>query len=151
MIDFAEHEEIMWNFGQSRIYLGISISDAISTSVLESMAMGCFPIQTNTSCCEEWFEFIGGVVVGRLGRRGKLIGGDSASRGDRVGDDAERRAVLIPDCQRESPGRVQDPSELSDAADTFRDGMCGSWDGCGEASIDAAIEPFDPIPSPSHP
>jgi len=42
----------------------VSISDAISTSVLESMAMGAFPIQTNTSCCNEWFEDgIGGFIV----------------------------------------------------------------------------------------
>jgi glycosyltransferase involved in cell wall biosynthesis len=36
------------------MYLGISVSDAISTSVLEAIAMGAFPIQSNTSCCEEW-------------------------------------------------------------------------------------------------
>jgi len=64
VIDYAEHEEILWNFGRSRVYLGVSISDAISTSVLESMAMGCFPIQTNTSCCDEWFEDgVGGFTV----------------------------------------------------------------------------------------
>jgi hypothetical protein len=55
VIDLATHDEILSYFGQSRLYLGISMSDAISTSVLESMAMGAFPIQTNTSCCEEWF------------------------------------------------------------------------------------------------
>jgi hypothetical protein len=55
VIDYATHDEILQHFAQARIYLGVSISDAISTSVLESMAMGAFPIQTNTSCCEEWF------------------------------------------------------------------------------------------------
>jgi len=64
VIDCAEHEEILACFAQSRLYLGVSISDAISTSVLEAMAMGCFPIQTNTSCCEEWFENgVGGFSV----------------------------------------------------------------------------------------
>ena len=64
VIDYAEHEEILALFAQSRLYLGVSISDAISTSVLEAMAMGCFPIQTNTSCCEEWFENgVGGFSV----------------------------------------------------------------------------------------
>jgi len=64
VIDYAEHEEILACYAQSRLYLGVSISDAISTSILESMAMGCFPIQTNTSCCEEWFEDgIGGFSV----------------------------------------------------------------------------------------
>lgn len=56
VIDWATHDEILSCFGRARLYMGISISDAISTSVLESMAMGAFPIQTNTSCCNEWFE-----------------------------------------------------------------------------------------------
>ncbi len=56
LIDWASHDEILRHFGRARFYLGISLSDAISTSVLEAMAMGAFPIQTNTSCCEEWFE-----------------------------------------------------------------------------------------------
>ena len=55
VIDWATHDDILRHFGQARMYLGISISDAISTSVLEAMAMGAFPIQTDTSCCEEWF------------------------------------------------------------------------------------------------
>jgi glycosyltransferase involved in cell wall biosynthesis len=55
VIDLATHDEILRYFGRSRLYLGVSISDAISTSVLEAMAMGAFPIQTDTSCCEEWF------------------------------------------------------------------------------------------------
>jgi glycosyltransferase involved in cell wall biosynthesis len=64
VIDLATHAEILQHFGQSRLYMGISISDAISTSVLEAMAMGAFPIQSNTSCCDEWFEDgIGGYIV----------------------------------------------------------------------------------------
>jgi glycosyltransferase involved in cell wall biosynthesis len=43
-------------FAAARCYLGVSVSDAISTSMLEAMALGAFPIQTNTSCCEEWIE-----------------------------------------------------------------------------------------------
>jgi hypothetical protein len=56
LINHAPHDEMMRQFGRSRLYLGVSISDGISTSVLEAMAMGAFPIQTNTSCCGEWFE-----------------------------------------------------------------------------------------------
>ena len=56
MIDWATHGQMLTHFGEARIYMGISISDAISTSVLEAMAMGAFPIQTNTSCCDEWFQ-----------------------------------------------------------------------------------------------
>jgi glycosyltransferase involved in cell wall biosynthesis len=55
IIDSATHDDILRFFGRARMYLGISISDAISTSVLEAMTMGAFPIQTDTSCCTEWF------------------------------------------------------------------------------------------------
>lgn len=56
LVGYAGHDEMLQMFSAARIYMGISISDAISTSVLESMATGCFPIQTDTSCCEEWFD-----------------------------------------------------------------------------------------------
>ena len=48
------HERMLALFGRSRIYIGISESDAISTSMLEALACGAFPIQTNTSCADEW-------------------------------------------------------------------------------------------------
>lgn len=54
--DNTPHQEMLKYFAKARIYLGISISDAISTSLLEALALGTFPIQTNTSCCEEWIE-----------------------------------------------------------------------------------------------
>jgi len=50
------HEDMLRLHSEARVYLGVSISDAISTSALEAMAMGAFPIQTDTSCCDEWFE-----------------------------------------------------------------------------------------------
>jgi glycosyltransferase involved in cell wall biosynthesis len=50
----CSHEEMLRLFGQARIYLGLSISDAISTSLLEAMIMGAFPIQSFTSCASEW-------------------------------------------------------------------------------------------------
>jgi glycosyltransferase involved in cell wall biosynthesis len=64
VIDWATHEQILKRFGEARLYMGISVSDAISTSVLEAMAMGAFPIQTDTSCCDEWFtDGEGGFIV----------------------------------------------------------------------------------------
>ena len=41
-------------FSRSKIYIGLSKSDGISTSLLEAMALGAFPIQSNTSCANEW-------------------------------------------------------------------------------------------------
>lgn len=58
------HNEVLDLFRKSRIYVGISLSDAISTSLLEAMISGTYPIQTNTSCAEEWIESgINGSIV----------------------------------------------------------------------------------------
>jgi hypothetical protein len=56
LIPTSTHEEILRWFGQARLYIGLSISDAISTSLLEAMVMGTFPIQSCTSCANEWIE-----------------------------------------------------------------------------------------------
>lgn len=50
------HKKMLSIFAKSRVAIGLSISDAISTMVLESMVMGCFPIQSNTSCANEWIK-----------------------------------------------------------------------------------------------
>lgn len=49
------HEEMMSNFARALIYVGVSESDGISTSMVEAMAMGCYPVQTSTACSSEWF------------------------------------------------------------------------------------------------
>ncbi len=56
ILPHASHDTILRMFSRSRVYLGISVSDAISTSMLEAMATGAFPIQTSTSCCDEWID-----------------------------------------------------------------------------------------------
>jgi len=50
------YDEILSYHGSARISIGLSITDAISTSLLEAMVMGSFPIQSDTSCVSEWFE-----------------------------------------------------------------------------------------------
>ena len=58
-IDFiprCSHDEMLRLFGRARLYIGLSISDAIPTSLLESIVMGAFPIQSCTSCADEWIE-----------------------------------------------------------------------------------------------
>ncbi len=52
----CSHEDILRLHGQARISIGLSISDAVSTSMLEAMLMGSFPIQSNTSCANEWIQ-----------------------------------------------------------------------------------------------
>jgi glycosyltransferase involved in cell wall biosynthesis len=49
-----KHDRIINEFMQSRIYVGCSESDGISTSFLESLITGAYPIQTSTSCASEW-------------------------------------------------------------------------------------------------
>ena len=49
----GSHEDMLRLHGRSRISLGLSISDGLSTSALEAMVMGAFPIQSNTGCLEE--------------------------------------------------------------------------------------------------
>ncbi|MFY0671411.1 MAG: glycosyltransferase family 4 protein [Aquiluna sp.] len=53
------HSEMLNLFGRSTLYLGLSVSDGISTSMLEAMAMGAIPVQTATACCDEWFDETG--------------------------------------------------------------------------------------------
>jgi len=53
-IPLCPHEDILKLHGQARISIGLSISDALSTSAVEAIAMGSFPIQSNTSCIDEW-------------------------------------------------------------------------------------------------
>jgi glycosyltransferase involved in cell wall biosynthesis len=48
------HEQMLSLFRNARIYIGISESDGISTSLLDAISSGCYPIQTNTSCANEW-------------------------------------------------------------------------------------------------
>jgi glycosyltransferase involved in cell wall biosynthesis len=52
----ADHDGMLRLHGRARISLGVGISDGASTSFLESLAMGSFPIQTCTACADEWVE-----------------------------------------------------------------------------------------------
>ena len=56
------HQEMLEHFLESRVYIGASKSDGISTSFLEALATGAFPIQTATSCAGEWVE--SGAIAG---------------------------------------------------------------------------------------
>ena len=56
--------KILDYLSKSRIYIGASRSDGISTSFLEALCLGAFPIQTDTSCANEWIElgFFGSII-----------------------------------------------------------------------------------------
>lgn len=48
------HAEMIELFASSAAYIGFSRSDGISTSFLEAMAHGAYPLQTSTACVDEW-------------------------------------------------------------------------------------------------
>jgi glycosyltransferase involved in cell wall biosynthesis len=50
----VSHEEVLRLHGRARVSIGLSLSDAASTSFLEALVMGSFPIQSNTACADEW-------------------------------------------------------------------------------------------------
>jgi glycosyltransferase involved in cell wall biosynthesis len=51
-----KHADALLRLAKSRIVVGLGISDGISTTLLEAMAVGTFPIQGSGSCGSEWFE-----------------------------------------------------------------------------------------------
>ena len=69
------HQEILHQFARSRIYVGCSESDGISTSFIESLIYGAYPIQTNTSCANEWIQ---------RGARASIIAPDSSTLLDEI-------------------------------------------------------------------
>jgi len=57
------HHQILSRLAKSRVVIGISMSDGIATNLLEAMSRGTFPIQTSTSCAEEWLDASQGEIV----------------------------------------------------------------------------------------
>jgi glycosyltransferase involved in cell wall biosynthesis len=56
-----DHTEALMRLGRARVVVGLGISDGISTTLLEAMAVGAFPIQGSCSCGDEW------IVQGQTG------------------------------------------------------------------------------------
>jgi glycosyltransferase involved in cell wall biosynthesis len=58
------HDEMLSMHGRARVSMGIGIADGVSTSFLEAVVMGSFPIQTCTACADEWIEdAVSGYIV----------------------------------------------------------------------------------------
>ena len=61
---WVPYEQMLALHGRSRVSIGLSISDGISTSLLEAMLMGSFPLQSHTACADEWIEDgVSGILV----------------------------------------------------------------------------------------
>lgn len=50
------HGEVLDILRNSVLYLGLSRSDGISTSMLEAMSQGAVPLQSGTACANEWIK-----------------------------------------------------------------------------------------------
>jgi glycosyltransferase involved in cell wall biosynthesis len=53
---FADHDHAIDRLAEARAVVGVGISDGISTTLLEAMAVGAFPIQSSSACADEWVE-----------------------------------------------------------------------------------------------
>jgi glycosyltransferase involved in cell wall biosynthesis len=49
------HTQMLDLFASAKVYIGISLSDGISTSALEALISGSSVVQSRTSCLDEWF------------------------------------------------------------------------------------------------
>jgi len=60
----SPHADILAVHETARISIALSLSDGVSNAMLEAMVMGSFPIQTCTSCADEWLEHgVSGAIV----------------------------------------------------------------------------------------
>lgn len=50
----GSHDRMMTLMGESRVAIGLSLSDGTPNTMLEAMAMGAFPIQSDTGSTAEW-------------------------------------------------------------------------------------------------
>lgn len=50
------HAELLRLHGAARVSVGLSLCDGASTSFLEALLMGSFPVQSWTACANEWVE-----------------------------------------------------------------------------------------------
>jgi len=53
-IEAGTRKEVLRLHGCSRLFIGLAVSEAANTSMLEAIAMGSFPIQSCTACADEW-------------------------------------------------------------------------------------------------
>jgi len=54
--DAVPNKEILTLFGRARISVAMNVSDGTPNSLIESMAMGAFPVQSDTVSTGEWIE-----------------------------------------------------------------------------------------------
>lgn len=106
------HKSLLEEFANSRVYIGASRSDGISTSFLEAMSQGAYPIQTNTSCASEW------ILKGCIG---SVVGTSKAEILEAVMISIEDDA-LVDQAQIQNPKVLEintEPQHLNEIAQSF--------------------------------
>ncbi len=98
LADWEDNIEILKLFGRSRISLATNLSDGTPNSVLESMIMGAFPIQSNTADLDGWI---------RDGVNGSLVKYDDVSNISAAIRNALRDNNLVDNADVESESIVQ--------------------------------------------
>lgn len=87
----SDHGAAISRLAQARAVIGMGISDGISTTLLESMAVGAFPIQASTACADEWIECgRSGFIVPPHDARAVADAIEAAVHDDRLVDGAAR-------------------------------------------------------------
>ena len=63
-VGLVSQQEVLALHGRARVSIALSIAAGASTSMLEAMIMGSFPIQSDTACADEWIEDgVSGLIV----------------------------------------------------------------------------------------
>jgi hypothetical protein len=64
VLERGPHEAIVSLLGRARVSVGLSVSDGIPNTMLEAMAMGAFPVQSDTGSTAEWIDHgVNGLLV----------------------------------------------------------------------------------------
>jgi hypothetical protein len=64
LLDEMPHQQMLRLHGSARVSIGLSIGDGASTSFLEALAMGAFPLQSRTAAAHEWIaNGVSGAIV----------------------------------------------------------------------------------------
>lgn len=88
-------KEMLHEFRKSRIYIGCSKSDGISTSFLEAVMNGSYPIQSGTSCANEWVQKGVHASIVNLNPEELLAAIEQALVDDQLVDNAAKQNLIL--------------------------------------------------------
>jgi glycosyltransferase involved in cell wall biosynthesis len=111
----ADHRDALLRLGNCRLVVGSGISDGISTTLLEAMSVGTFPIQSSCSCGNEWVE---SSQTGMLVSPSDIRGLAEALRRAATDDDLVDSAALVNRCKVEARWHTSKNSII--ALDNYR-------------------------------